>query len=80
MLIVFINASYAFYIFLLFNNILTILFKGASIILYFMCICDGYKERMIQMKIGNSNTVSIVAVGDMISKYGEQFLIKVQTK
>lgn len=35
---------------------------------------------MIQIKIGDSNTMSAVAIGDMIFKYGEKFLIKVQTE
>lgn len=73
---IFITALPPFHVFLLFNTILIILFKGGSIFLYFMFICDSYKGRMIQMKTSDANTMSVIVIGNLIFKYGEQFLIK----
>lgn len=44
---IFIIVLFLFYVFLLFNIIFIILFKGGLIFFYFMFICDSYKGRMI---------------------------------
>lgn len=76
MLVAFIKVSPKFHVFLLFNNILIILFKEASVILCFMFTCVSYKGRMIQMKTGNSITTNVIAIAinDISFKYSEQFL------
>ena len=72
MFVAFIKVSPKFHVFI-FNNILIILFKWALIILCFMFTYDNYKQRMIQMKTGNSNTMSVIAIAisDTIVKESE---------
>lgn len=76
MLVAFIKVTPKFHVFLLLNNNLIILFKGASVILCFMFTCASYKGRMIQMKTGNSITTNVIAIAinDISFKYSEQFL------
>ena len=60
MFVAFIKVSPKFHVFI-FNNILIILFKWALIILCFMFTHGNYNQRMIRMKTGNSNTMSVIA-------------------
>ena len=72
MFVAFIKVSPKFHVFIVIN-ILIILFKWALIIICFMFMHDSYKQRMIQMKTGNSNTMSVIdiAISDTIVKESE---------